>query len=557
MTKRTLAIVLAALMIVAMFAGCNSGSPAATTAAAASTTKAAASTTKAAATTAAAAATTAAPAEPAADYGDTGGLVLPIVDERIDITWLTAHDNVQWEDNPFVQEIFNRTGIYINIMNVPVDAKAEKVNTLLASRDLPEAMNIGIDQAKIYGEQGAFVKINEHYDLLPNYRAVIVDNPDNQWYLKSYSTDTGNVYTYPVMDLQRRVNHMYMYRKDIFEKNGIELWDNGETDKFYDAMVQLKQIYPNSYPVSSKMGNSFWYYNAAGWGLVAGQWPMVYFEDQGEWAYGFTTNEFRECLEFHTKLYAEGLLDPEFMTNTSADWIAKTAEPEKTFVYMDWISRMDLLEQQVGEAQPEFDLEAAPPYGPSGSHFPLTTLGAGGWVVSALSKYSLETLQLYDYFLSPSGGTLQSIGIEGDWFYFDENDVPVYTDPELAAKETIGIDDLSQKYGLWNQSMYIRTDRRALYHKLTPNEQTAQDVVSDDEILTPDPILAFNDQETEENSGIATDLNNKAFEMAMDWVMNGGDDAKWNAWLETAKQYGADDLVQNYNDAQVRYDAIG
>jgi putative aldouronate transport system substrate-binding protein len=323
------------LVICIMFsfvAGCgsntSSGTPSATTGSAVSPT---------------AAATAGASANPSTTtvgkYGDTGGLKLPITTAaKCEVTWMTSHPDVEWNNTPFVQEIKKRTGIDLIVQNIPTDAYTEKVNTALAAKNLPNLLNVGVETANTYGEQGAFLALNKYYDKIPNFKKVIVDTPANSWYLKSYSTEAGNIYGWPILDLQRKVNHMYMYRKDIFDKNNLTVWKAGDTEGAYQVLKKLKTIYPNSYPVSSKMGNNFWWYQMAGWGLYSGVGSMSYNETDKTWYYPYTTKEFKQMADFFKKLYNEGILDPEFMTNTQNAWIAKMAEPEKTFVTFDWIS---------------------------------------------------------------------------------------------------------------------------------------------------------------------------------------------------------------------------
>ncbi len=544
MKKRIVAVFLAVVFVLGALAGCGgSGTP---------------STTAAPSTTASGTQTTA-PAENIAKYGDTGGLKLPITTAKeCVVTWMSNQlDTIKWNDTPFTDEIKKRTGIDLVVQIVPADVYQEKVNTALASRDMPNIMSLGVADANTYGEQGAFLAYNQHLDLIPNFKAEIIDNPNNAWYMKSYSTESGNIYGWPIKDLQRRVNHMYMYRKDIFDKHGLTVWKAGDTEGFYETLKKLKELYPNSVPMSSKMGNGFWWYKQAGWDIYGGVGGMTYGEDTGEWRYAKTTPEFKDMLDFFKRLYKEGLIDPEFLTNTSNAWLAKMAAPDTTFVSFDWISRLDLFRIQVQSEQPNYELSPAPPFGPTGKTFQLSDLGWFGQVVSSTTANNKEALQLLDYLFSPSGATLVTIGVEGEWFDFDANGRPIYKDPELAAKEKIDINDLSEKYGIWNGNMYLRCDRRSLYHALTPKEQEANDIIVKNNLFVDkDPILRFSDTILERNGELMTDLETKAFELAMNYVIdNSYGETQWQNWLKEAKALGVDELVKNYNDAQKLYDA--
>ncbi len=531
MTKRTLALILAALMIVTLFAGCNSGNPVATDPSA----------------------DPSATGSDVADYGDVGGLVLPLTDERVDITWMTAHDNIEWADSPLVQEVFKRTGVYINILNVPADASEEKINTMLASGNIPNIC-VGGNNLDIYGEQGAYVDLTTQEENMPNMFGILRQE-ENEWYLKSKSSDTGALYELPKYDLNRDVNHMWMYRKDIFDKNNLTVWEPGDTVGFYETLKTLKEIYPESYPFSAKTGNDIWRVNAAGWDINGGQFPFTYNEDTGLWEYGFFLPEMKEILDWYKTFYNEGLLDPEFLTNTAADWTAKFAAPEKSFVTWDWISRTNLLEQQVAAEQPEYDLEGAAPWGPTGKTYTLPRLSESGMAISAVTENWEIACKLVDYFYSPSGAELETIGIEGEWFNYDENGVPVYTDPELTG--VVDINTLGEKYGMWNSGMYLRTDRRSHYHILTENEQGCVDVILNGNGFTEtDPSVVLTNEENEIYVDLNTDLVDQSFIFCMKYVMENGTDADWDKWVnESAKLYEVDNLLAVYNAAQARYDA--
>ncbi len=531
MTKRALALVLAALMLVTLFAGCNTGTPATTDPA----------------------------GDPSAegntaDYGDVGGLTLPLVDERVDISWMTSHDNVEWTDTPFVEEVLKRTGVYLDIINVPVDARDEKTNTFLASGKLPNIIQAGLNINQ-HGEEGAYINLLENLDKMPNLDSYL-SNPDYEWYIKSYRADSGALYNMPQIDLNRDVNHMWLYRKDIFDANNIDVWEAGDSVAFYEALKALKAAYPNSYPYSAKNGSDIWRVLAPAWDINGYQFPLSYDEETGLWEYAFFSDEMKEILDYHKTFINEGLLDPEFLTNTSADWNAKFSAPDKSFVTWDWITRTDLFEQQVAADIPGYDLEGAAPWGPTGKTYQLGRFIPSYQAISAVTPNWEVACGIVDYFYSPSGAMLETIGVEGEWFNFDENGVPVYTDPELTGIVPIGT--LAEKYGIWNQSMMnLRVDRRCHYLQLTPNEQRCNDVVLNGKGFTEnDPVLAFTNEETEAKVALETDLLDKSYAFCMKYVMENGTDADWDKWVnEDYVTYKVDDLLKIYNDAQARYDA--
>ena len=135
------------------------------------------------------------------------------------------------------------------------------------------------------GSQGALSPINQYLDQLPNFKKLYADDPANKWVLSSWSDENNNLYTWPLYGLNQDMNHGFLYRKDVFDKLGIQEWTN--TDEFYAALNALKQAYPHAYPYASKT-----------------------------WKSAYTQPEYKDMFDFMKKLYDEGLLDPEYVTDT-------------------------------------------------------------------------------------------------------------------------------------------------------------------------------------------------------------------------------------------------
>lgn len=483
-----------------------------------------------------------------ADYGDTGGLALPLVDKPTTIKMLVVSDSTKLNEKWAVQELERRTGVKVNLEFYSTATFKEKLNFILASGKLPDIIH-GPSLAELndLGGKGAFAAINDYLDQLPNFKALYVDNPENNWVMKSYSDEKGNLYTWPTYGINREVNHGFLYRKDIFEKQNIPLWTN--QDEFYQALKKLKELYPNSVPYSSKTQANIFRDWGHSWGLSG--YPSNYDEETKQWEFSFTQPEFKEMLDFMKKLYNEGLLDPEFMTDTSANWTAKMTS-NNSFVTYDWIGRLDMFATQAKDAIPDYDLRYGNPIGPSGKTLSLPKIATFGHAV-AKNKNTEVSMKLLDYLTSPSGAELMTVGQEGVNYELDENGRPVY--PELKDLELVDIKSLEDKYGLWTQGFYVRTDSRSVYYNFTEKEQEAQDMMKDKK-LALDPVLKFTDEETSTIAELTQALQKAGEEFSAKYVLTASHgQAEWDAWLQQAKKLGEDEFVGAYNAAQARYDA--
>lgn len=500
-----------------------------------------------AASTAASAAPSAAPN---AKLGDTGGLKLPIVDKPTTLSIMVVADNTNLNDSMVVKEIEKRTGVKLDVQAYSAQTYNDKLKIVVASGKLPDIFHgLTLNEVNKMGLQGALEPINKHVNDLPNFKKLYVDNADNNWVMKSFADDKNNVYTWPIYGLQRDVNHGFLYRKDIFDKLNIKEWTN--TDEFYDALKKLKEAYPQSFPYASKTKETIFADWAYGWGIGGASFPAYYDEKAKTWKLQYTEPEYKAMLDFMKKLYNEGLLDPEFITDTDASWTAKMTT-DKSFVTFDWIGRLEQFANQVKSQNPAYNLRYGNPVGPTGNIRSLPKVDNFGIVVSNNEKKDIA-LKLLDYLTSPSGSSLITMGIEGETYNL-VNGKPVY--PELKDTPNVDIKTLEQKYGMWVQGMYLRPDHRSVYYNFTEKEQEAQDKINKAKKFEPaDPVLKFSDEETKTIAELRAQLLKAANEFSTKYIMKKEfGDAQWEEWKQSAQKLGAAKFIDAYNSAQKRFD---
>lgn len=486
------------------------------------------------------------------EVGDTGGLTLPLDDSNTKISMMVVSSKDGINDKLVFQKLREITGLDIEVMAFPNATAGEKLKVLMASKNMPDLMGSGLptyDEINDLGVQGAFASVNDHLDIMPNFKSIFYDDPQYNWIFKSYQASDGKLYIMPWFDVQRDVNHGMMYRKDIFDKNGLKEWNN--TQEFYEAMKKLKQIYPESTPFTSKNKDNLFSQLSISWGISA--YGPYYDEDQKVWNYSDTDPQMKDMLDFLRKMYQEGLIDPEFLTLTEAAWTSKMTQPEKAFATFDWIGRLDTFKEQTATTYPDYDLRYANPMGPKGTAITLSKTFAGS--VVANNKNTELACKLNDFLLSPAGAQLVTMGVEGETYTMGEDGKADYIGFEEGKK--IGIGDLEDKYGLFTEGLYRRFDRRSNYFDFSEREQEAQDkIVKNNKFEPQDPILSFTNEEKEITTDRTAKLRKAAQEFFSNYVLgaNTGDQA-WAQWCEKAKSLGCEDVVKVYNDAQKRFDA--
>ncbi len=532
--KRFISVMLVLILVVAIFSGCTGKSGEQSSAATSGTTDA-----------------TAATKAPEPDYGDTGGLKLPITDKPVTISCIVESEVADLTALVGIQEIEKRTGIKFEMQSYPQSVIEEKRKMRLAAMDLPDLI-AGIDRTQLIqlGKDGAVVPINQFTKDLPNFTRLFME--ENPWVMKSFSADDGNLYMWPYYNIDRDVNHGFMYRKDIFDKLGIKEWTN--TDEFYAALKTLKENYPESVPWTSKTKETIFYDISYGWGIGSANFPMYYNENEKIWKFAGVDPAYKNELDFMKKLYNEGLLDPEFLTTTAADFQAKLTDG-RSFVTWDWIGRMSLFKELVKDNIPEYDFRYGNPIGPAGTVRSLPKVNSMGYAVRNNDK-KLVTLKLLDYLSSPSGAELATIGIEG--VTFEKDAAGNITYPAFPKDKAISFNDLGNKFGVFIMGIYTRVDPRSVYFTYTPNEKEAQDkMINGNKIEIPDPILNFTGKEVESINELKVQLMKSLYEFSAKYVLDKTySDQQWTDYQKQAEGKGYKQLLDIYNAAQQRYDAV-
>ncbi len=492
-----------------------------------------------------------------AKIGDYSTLKLPIDKNGTKIEVMCNTDVTSNNDSVVIKELRRRTGLDVQILAVPAATYSQKAKVIIASQDqMPDLMYMGtftIADTNDFGGQGAFANVLEYKNDLPNFKKIYIDEAKERKIeggLKNLMDAEGRLFVFPTYDINRDVNHGMLYRKDIFDKHGIEMWTDQES--FLNVLRELKKLYPSSTPFVSKTNTTIIRDLGYSWGLNG--FKPYYDEETGKWKYSCTDAKYKEVLDFIKTMYREGLLDPEFITTTQAAWTQKMTQRDKAFVTWDWIDRMDMFKEQTKETIPEYDLRYGYPVG--GKVITLARTGTG--VAAKKGKNELLALKLCDYLLSDSGAQLMSMGIEGVTYNLREDGKAEYVghEGEIGVTTT----ELEADFGLCIPGFYRRFDRRCAYYDFTERKQEAQDLMNNKPgggFMPYDPEVSLTPEETEITSEYITQISKAAEEFSTKYILDEKyGEKEWNEWLEKAKTLGTDIVIEQYNKAQARYDAL-
>ncbi len=513
--KKALFLLMALIMTVSLLAGCTGGQPVANEV-----------------------------YDPNIKVGDTGGLKVPLTKEPMTIEWQVISQETGVNDSWFIKKLRGITGVDVQLNIMQSSTANEKLQALIAGGNIPDIVgcNSSAEQMIDLAMQGAFASVEDYIDKLPNFKKTFVENEDNDWIFDAHVAPDGKLYGYYGFDYNRDVNHTFMYRKDIFDKHGIKMWNNPE--EFYQVLKKLKELYPSSTPYVSKVTDQIFAKWAPGWGISAHE---PYFDETKKiWKYSDTDALYKEMLDYMKKLYNEGLIDPEFLTATQSSWTQKMTQEDKAFVTFDWIDRMTMFKEQTLETVPSYDLRFANPVGPNQTYSEANQICWPRYVKKQDPKREEVCFKLLDFCLSPFGKELMTMGIEGETYTIGEDGMAQY----IGFDKTPSMTDLVEKYGMFTEGMYLSFDRRSCYFNFAPQLKEAQEYMQDKSHVDPsDPELAFTKEETEKKNEYLISLQKAGKEFAVKYILGNAD---WSEWVEKANSLGAEDVTKIYNDAYNR-----
>ena len=325
-------------------------------------------------------------------------------------------------------EIFKEAAKYTNVYAKPTLPKSmsdfnQAFNLMIASGDIPDIVeHFNDSQFSKLGSEGAFVKLDEYLDIMPNYKKILKENPA----IKDRVTySDGHIYFVPYIP-GGKVSQGWLIRQDWLDKLGLEVPTNVE--EFYNVLKAFKTQDPNGNGKADEVPY-FDQFNT----LLAlfDAYPDWYMDKNGKPKYGPAQPEYKTAITELKKWYDEGLIDEEILTGRSMRERRLTDNVGGST--HNWFGSSLLFNKKLKDKIPGFNLVAMLP--PTGiereqrdpSYF-------YGWGVSASSKNMEIAIKYLDFWLSDFGATLLSYGIEG--VHYDMVDGKPKFKEELVADPT-------------------------------------------------------------------------------------------------------------------------
>ncbi|WP_211746944.1 extracellular solute-binding protein [Paenibacillus sp. Marseille-Q4541] len=465
------------------------------------------------------------------------------------------------QDWMLFKKITEMTGVTLQPVIVPMSDYSQKRSLLISSGDAPLVI------PKTYpGEESAFVSSNailpvsDYIDLMPNFK-----NKVESWgledELEGLRQEDGKYYVLPGLHEEVWPDYTLLVRTDILEKHNIAIpttWD-----ELLTVMKQLKEEYPDSIPFSDRFQfnstlniASAGFGTKAGWGFGSG---LTYKEDQDQFVYTATTQEYKDMLTYFNKLVAEGLLDKESFTQDDDQAIQKFVSG-KSFIINGNSQTVILHRNDMNKTLGEENYSIAKitvPGGPAGQLMSGSRL-ENGVMISAKAKQSENfeaILQFVDWlYYSDEGQEFAKWGVEGET-YTKENGVrKLVEDVNYNGLNPKGTKDLRIDYGFSGGVFAYGGTTDLLQSMFSEEELTFQNDMKEVKTVIPaEPPIPYSIEERERVTLLSTPLKDYTDQNTFKFILGERDLSEFDTFVKELESQGLTQYLELANTTYKEY----
>lgn len=292
-------------------------------------------------------------------------------------------------------EAYSGQKIALELVSVPEGAYGEKLNLMLLAGNIPDLIYFqGGDE--VISKQGLLV------DLGPYVKSSEV----MQDVLMGFNKDRLANYPYLLWLAPPRARTAVI-REDWFNEAGAEI--PVSVDDYTELFRSIKNNHPEAY-VMTDTGNTgrmdFTFNHAFGMNAT-------WVKENGAYVYNKVSEGSRNKLAYYQKMYAEGILDPEYITTKWDTMEDKLYTNQVAMVYGTAGIVLDIYNDKLMENQ-GVGVVALPPAKGIGQGYSVSSAKeTRGWAISTTSKNPDTVFELLEFLATDEGQTLDRYGVEG------------------------------------------------------------------------------------------------------------------------------------------------
>lgn len=496
-------------------------------------------------------------------------LPMPLTEEKVELEVFMFYENSFLNgpnDIAAVQEMEKRTNVHINWSTVTMAELSEKWGLLLASGDIPDLMYAAGNGTYPGGlekgvEDGLFMEMTDLVaNYMPNYRALREADPE---LIKDTMTDSGKqvaVYAFNSTDTEITAQSQWCgltIRRDLLNKWGYT--GTPETIEDWHALLTLAK--ENGADAPLLIGNNAVNFPASfltAYGMLPG-----FYQENGVVKYAAAQPAYKEWVQLFRDWYAEGLIDPNFVSNDATmlpDFAYATSERSVAFAQIVGFTENAL---HISGFTPNADIDVEPVLSP--------VLNAGDTpicynvcspavghpvLMGADTEYPEIAAMWLDYQYSQEGMMLNFYGLEGETYNIVDGEIQ-FTDLILNNPEGHTKSDALSIYARGNGIGRYNWNVASHYDDPTFGNNMDYWEFNQDFSMNMPAQISMTEEEGVEYSSLYTSIETLTNEMTVKFIMGTESMDKFDSFVEDLYKYGLERCIEIKQAGLDRYNNRG
>lgn len=509
------------------------------------------------------------------ESGQVREITFPL-EETAELSFITSAP-ANSTQNPNERAIFQRleeaTNVHIEWTCFVEDQFNDKKNLAMSqAKKLPDGLfNAGMSNYDLlrYAKQGVIIPVEELIDnYMPNLKAVFEAYPE---YRTMSTAPDGHIYAFPWIEQLgegksaiQAVGGMPFINKKWLDQLNLEVPTT--TEELKEVLIAFKendpagngQTIPMSFIVNG--GNEDFHELMAAFGEGYGDVPdHIAVTNDKEVIWTATQEGYKEAIAWLHELYEAGVMDPEGFTQDWGTFVSK-GKADRYGLFFTWDAAN--IGSNLEDYIPLPALE-----GPTGMKNVARQSGSatsgydrGRCVLTSNCRDTALAAKWLDQMYAPLQSPQNNWGTYGEEDKFNifemsenENGEPMLKHMDLGTESPVEVRQAQSVNG----PLAILNDYYGKYVTCPDDAQYRLDWISD--IYVKDmnqeyvyPNVFMSQEDTDALTQYETDLKKYTEQMRADWIMNGGVEEGWDAYLAKLEEYGLSkylEIKQRYLDA--------
>lgn len=495
----------------------------------------------------------------------------PIAKDKITVSMMAQKDATQpddWNELLVFQRLEKLTNVHFDFEIVSKEAFPTQMNVKLASNNYPDVLARGLvpNDEDTYGPAGKFIELTDLirqympnlqklWGEVPDVKAAMTTTDGKIYGLGYYFPSSGNV---PVVSffneawmknagiakVPETTDELYAMLKAFKEKDANGNGDPDDEIPFSYVGVGAFHLYIQP-AFTGYTGGS----NADGWDI----------DENGKVVYIPALDTYKDYLEYCNKLYKEGLVDPEFVTQNMEQLRAKIMS---NLVGMYNMSPTIMNGTDV-EARDENQICLPPLTSPTNSKKVLaapSSIATSSAVITDKCKYPEAVARYFDLFYASEEDAVENfcgktvlLGYENEhWKYTDEAKTKYEFIPPITNS-----DDLNKSVSItmylpgYVNNMAMQVSNKYMTQKIEESQKKQKAY----EVTSFPGMARYTKEEADKISLAATDLNNYVKMMEAKFITGEESPENFEAYRAELNKYKLEEIKAVKQTVYDRWDA--